>query len=85
MGPMYQCNRQPLKKRYFLPSTVKNTDGHLSSQGIFILLFLSVSADRHGLLAHEASSSKLENQFPCSEKYSFSFIFILLISEIISK
>ena len=38
--------------------------------GISILLFFPISADRHGLLAEE-SSSKLENQFPCSQKYSF--------------
>ena len=39
--------------------------------GISILLFFPISADRHGLLAPEESSFKLENQFPCSQKHSF--------------
>ena len=50
----------------------------------FNLACFSISADRaplkkkhlilshrHGLLAPEESSSKLENQFPCSQKHSF--------------
>ena len=40
-------------------------------RGISILLFFPISADRHGLLAPEESSSKLENHFPCSQKHSF--------------
>ena len=40
-------------------------------QGISILLFFSISADHHGLLAPEESSSTLENQFPCSQKHPF--------------
>ena len=40
-------------------------------RGITILLFFPISDDRHGLLAPEESISKLENQFPCSQKHSF--------------
>ena len=31
----------------------------------------SILSHRHGLLAPEESSSKLENQFPCSQKHSY--------------
>ena len=37
----------------------------------FQTCFISISADRHGLLAPDESNSKLENQFPCSQKHTF--------------
>ena len=36
----------------------------------FQTCFISISADRRGLLDPDESNSKLENQFPCSQKHS---------------
>ena len=65
-------NRQPSKKFIFYRQPSKmQIDTVKKFRGISILLFFPISADRHGLLAPEESSSKLENQFPCSQKHSF--------------
>ena len=65
-------NRQPSKKFIFYRQPSKmQIDTVKKIRGISILLFFPISADRHGLLAPEESSSKLENQFPCSQKHSF--------------
>ena len=65
-------NRQPSKKFIFYRQSSKmQIDTVKKFPGISILLFFPISADRHGLLAPEESSSKLENQFPCSQKHSF--------------
>ena len=65
-------NRQPSKKFIFYRQPSKmQIDTVKKFPGISILLFFPISADRHGLLAPEESSSKLENQFPCSQKHSF--------------
>ena len=55
-----------VKKVHFLPSTVKNADWH--RQKVSILLSFPISADRNGFPASEESSSKLENQLPCTSQ-----------------
>ena len=60
------ANRQ--KGLYFYPQQSKM---QIASFKEFQSCLFGISADRHGLLAPEESSSKLENQFPCSQYYSF--------------
>ena len=60
------------QKFFFLPSTVNNADWYRKKiSRYFKLAFFPISADRHSLLAPEEYSSKMENQFPCSQKHSF--------------
>jgi len=61
-------NRKPSKKVIFYRQQSKM---QIASFKEFQSCLFGISADRHGLLAPEESSSKLENQFPCSQKHSF--------------
>ena len=68
-----RVNRQPSKKVTFYrqPSKMQIDINCPKISKHFSLAFFSISADHHGLLAPEESSSKMENHFPCSQKHPF--------------
>ena len=69
MEGLNRVNRQPSKKVTFYrqPSKMQIDINCPKISSHFSLAFFSISADHHGLLAPEESSSTLtlENQFPC--------------------
>ena len=75
MDGLNKVNYQPSKKVTFYRQPSKmQIDRDINCPKIsrhFSLAFFSISADHHGLLAPEESSSKIENHFPCSQKHPF--------------
>ena len=73
MDGLNGVNRQPSKKVTFYrqPSKMQIDINCPKILRHFSLAFFSISADHHGLLAPEESSSKMENHFPCAQKHPF--------------